>query len=175
MFALSSHANANPLIYSTYFLLRAIHTYKPCLWSDKDPHIVLVHRYSSIDALRATFIHNCCCLFVQAPFLVQGCAILQNLLYFIATVILNLHALTMCCGQKFTNHVAAKAISYKHMFRTPAFTCVRKDHKAFLNFTLYIQAFRGCKGSSGPLLPKAKTFIWAVAEQLCQSQSSVPS
>lgn len=104
---------------------------------------VLVHRYSSIDALRATFIHNCCCLFVQAPFLVQGCAILQNLLYFIATVILNLHALTMCCGQKFTNHVAAKAISYKHMFWTPAFTGVHKDRKAFFNFTLYIQGVQG--------------------------------
>lgn len=52
-------------------------------------------------------------LFVQGEFCVQGRAILQNRVHLIATVIMNLHALTMmmCHDRKFINHVAARVTS----------------------------------------------------------------
>lgn len=117
-FVPSSHGNVNPLIYSTELFI-ACHLYLQTLPVNRQGfmpyHFVFipVRRYANLDALRATFIHNCHHLFVQVPFRVQGCAILQNRVYLIATVILDLHALTvmMCCGQKFTNHVAEPVVT----------------------------------------------------------------
>lgn len=144
-FALSSHANANPLIYSTFYCVPFVLTY---LGHELTrflaiPLIVFhsVHRYTNTDELCATLIHNCHCPFVQVPFRVQGCAILQTREYLIETVILNLHALTiMWCDQKFTDYVAPRAIFlYRHnmVLYFSIQLCVKRL-QVFFNFTLCI-------------------------------------